>query len=102
MLQSANESQRVEDLERELSRSPSFDIDVWSDLFLLLFIDLYRSPVFRGLGFERNHPLVVSFFLFAREYDAGGSVAQGELWLFVVVLPSRLFLVFYPLSMQIV
>ena len=37
MLQSANESQRVEDLERELSHSPSFDIDVWSDLFLLLF-----------------------------------------------------------------
>mgnify|MGYP004671978905 CR=1 FL=1 len=36
MLQSANESQRVEDLERELSHSPSFDIDVWSDLFLLL------------------------------------------------------------------
>ena len=36
MLQSANESQRVEDLERELSHSPSFDIDVWSGLFLLL------------------------------------------------------------------
>ena len=36
VLQSANESQRVEDLERELSHSPSFDIDVWSDLFLLL------------------------------------------------------------------
>ena len=68
-----------------------------NSLFLLPVV--HRSL---QITFERNHPLVVSFFLFAREYDAGGSVAQGELWLFVVVLPSRLFLVFYPLSMQIV
>ena len=81
MLQSANESQRVEDLERELSHSPSFDIDVWSDLFLLLCVCAIR--VTRSSSISKDHLFFVDWdlnhiiFLSYRFFSSPESTVQG-------------------------